>query len=69
VVEALRRTAGVPRREKLLGVIDAAPFDRGGAMLSYRPDKNQGADQVFFTLTQADGWFKPVVPPIKLVGQ
>jgi hypothetical protein len=69
VVEALRRVAGDPRREKLPSAIDAAPFNLGGAVLSYRPDKNQGADQVFFTITQADGSFKPVVPLIKMVGQ
>jgi hypothetical protein len=69
VVEALRGTAGDPRREKLPGAADVVPFDRGGAMLSYRPDKDQGADQVFFTITQADGSFKPVVPLIKMVGQ
>jgi hypothetical protein len=69
VVEPLRGTAGIPRREKLLGAVDEAPFDRGGVMLSYRLDKNQGADQVFFTITQADGSFEPVVPLIKTVGQ
>lgn len=69
MIEALRGVAGDPRREKLLSAINATPFDRGGAMLSYRPNKNQGADQVFFTITQADGSFKPVVPLIKMVGQ
>jgi len=69
VLEALRRVAGDPRRGKPLGAINAAPFNLGGAVLSYRPDKNQGSDQVFFTITQADGSFKPVVPLITMVGQ
>ena len=38
-------------------------------MLSYDPDKNQGADEVFFTIMQAGGSFKPVVRLIKMAGQ
>ncbi len=68
MVEPLRGMAGDPRREMLLSAINAAPFDRGGAMPSCRPDKNEGADQVFFTIAQAGGSFKPVVPLIKMVG-
>ena len=56
-------------REKLLSAINAAWFDLGGAEPSYGPDKNQGADQVFFMIAQADGSFKPVVRLIKMVGQ
>ena len=41
----------------------------GGVVLSYGPDKNQGSDQVFFTIMQADGSFKPVVRLIKMAGQ
>jgi branched-chain amino acid transport system substrate-binding protein len=64
VVEALRRV-----REKLLSAINAAPFDLGGVVPSYGPDKNQGSDQVFFTIVQADGPFKPLVRLIKMAGQ
>ena len=64
MVEALRRV-----REKLLSAINAAPFDLGGVVLSYGPDKNQGSDQVFFTIVQADGPFKPLVRLIKMAGQ
>ena len=49
------------------GRMDAAEFDKevgkfdlGGITLTYGPDKNQGMDQVFFTVIQADGSFKPV---------
>jgi branched-chain amino acid transport system substrate-binding protein len=69
VGEALRRVDGDPTREKLLTAINAAPFDLGGVVLSYGPDKNQGSNQVFFTIMQADGWFKPVVRLIKMAGQ
>ena len=69
LVEALRRVDGDPTREKLLSAINAAPFELGGVVLSYGPDKNQGSDQVFFTIMQADGSFKPVVRLIKMAGQ
>jgi hypothetical protein len=32
----------------------------GGVTLSYGPDDNQGMDQVFLTVIQADGSLKPV---------
>ena len=60
---------GDPAREKLLRAINAAPFDLGGVVLSYGPDKNQGSDEVFFMIMQADGSFKPVVRLIKMAGQ
>jgi len=69
LVEALRRVDGDPTHEKLLSAINAAPFEFGGVVLSYGPDKNQGSDQVFFTIMQADGSFKPVVRLIKMAGQ
>jgi branched-chain amino acid transport system substrate-binding protein len=60
VVEALRRIEGEPTREALLTAIAKAPIDLGGLVLTYGPDRNQGMDQVFFTIVQADGSFKPV---------
>jgi branched-chain amino acid transport system substrate-binding protein len=69
VVEALKRVDGEPTREKLLDAINAAPFDLGGVTLRYGPDKNQGSDQVFFTILQADGSFKPVTQLVRTVGQ
>ena len=35
-------------------------FNFGGVKLTYGPNKNQGSNQVFFTILQADGTFKPV---------
>ncbi|MEA2991739.1 MAG: hypothetical protein QOD40_659 [Alphaproteobacteria bacterium] len=68
VVEALKRVPGDPSREALLDAIAKAPFDLGGLQLSYGPAKNQGSDQVFFTILQADGSFKPVTRLIKTSG-
>ena len=69
VVEALKRVPGEPTREKLLDAIAAAPFDLGGVVLNYGPAKNQGTDQVFFTILQADGSFKSVVRLARMPGQ
>ncbi|MEA2977910.1 MAG: hypothetical protein QOF19_3430 [Alphaproteobacteria bacterium] len=68
VVEALKRVPGDPSREALLDAMAKAPFDLGGMQLSYGPAKNQGSDQVFFTILQADGSFKPVTRLVKTSG-
>ena len=60
VVETLKRLPGEPTREGFLDAIAKAPFDFGGVTLSYGPTKNQGSDQVYFTVLQTDGSFKPV---------
>ena len=70
VVETLKRISGEPTREAFLDVIAKnGSFDLGGIRLSYGPGKNQGMDQVFFTILQADGSFKPVTQLTKRVGQ
>ena len=61
VVEALGKLEGPVTREKLLSTIkEVGTFDLGGITLSYGADDNQGMDQVFLTVIQADGNFKPV---------
>jgi branched-chain amino acid transport system substrate-binding protein len=67
VVDALKRVKGEPTREALLDAINSAPFDLGGVTLSYGPTKNQGSDQVFFTILQADGTFRPVTRLVRIV--
>jgi ABC-type branched-subunit amino acid transport system substrate-binding protein len=68
IVEALKRIPGEPSREALLDIIAKAPFDLGGVKLSFGPTKNQGSDQVYFTILQSDGSFKPVQKLIKIAG-
>lgn len=66
VIEALKRTPGEPTREALLDTIfKTGSFDLGGVKLTYGPNRNQGMDEVFFTILQADGSFKPVKRLIK----
>ena len=61
VVEALEKVKGPVTRAGLLSTIkEVGTFDLGGITLSYGPDDNQGMDQVFLTVIQADGSFKPV---------
>jgi ABC-type branched-subunit amino acid transport system substrate-binding protein len=61
VVEALEKVKGPITRAGLLSAIDeVGTFDLGGITLSYGPDKNQGMNQVFLTVIQADGSLKPV---------
>jgi branched-chain amino acid transport system substrate-binding protein len=69
VGDALKRIDGEPTREKLLDAIGQAPFNFGGVVLSYGPTKNQGSDQVYFTILQADGSFKPVTRLVRTAGQ
>ena len=61
VVDALGKMKGPVTRAGLLSTIkEVGTFDLGGITLSYGPDDNQGMDQVFFTVIQADGKFKPI---------
>jgi ABC-type branched-subunit amino acid transport system substrate-binding protein len=66
VAETLTRVKGEPTREAFLDVIAKnGTFDFGGVKLGYGPNKNQGMDEVFFTILQADGSFKPVTRLVK----
>lgn len=68
VVEALKRIPGEPSREALLDAIAKAPFDLGGVKLSFGPANNQGSNQVYFTILQSDGTFKPILKLLKTAG-
>ena len=60
IVEALGHVNGPVTRAGLLSTIkEVGTFDVGGITLSYGPDDNQGMDQVFLTVIQGDGSFKP----------
>jgi len=61
VIEALGKVKGPVTRAGLLSTIkEVGTFDLGGITLSYGSDDTQGMDQVFLTVIQADGSFKPV---------
>jgi hypothetical protein len=61
VIEALQRVPGEPTREALLDAITyTGAFDLDGIELTYGPQNNQGMNEVFFTILQADGSFMPV---------
>ena len=61
IVEALGKLKGEITRASLLSTVkEVGTFDLGGVTLSYGPNDNQGMDQVFLTVIQADGSFKPV---------
>jgi len=68
IVEALQRIPGEPTRESLLDAIVQAPFDLGGVKLNFGPEKNQGSDQVYFTILQPDGSFKSILKFVKTDG-
>jgi ABC-type branched-subunit amino acid transport system substrate-binding protein len=61
VVEALQQLGEPVTREGLLATIrEVGTFDLDGITLDYGPNDNQGMDQVFLTVIQADGSFKTV---------
>ena len=61
VIEALGKVKDPVTRAGLLSTIkEVGTFDLGGITLSYGPNDNQGTDQVFLTVIQADGSFKPI---------
>ena len=60
-IAALEKMGGAPTRDGLIKAIkDTGTFDIGGLAMTYGPMKNQGLDQVFLTVIQADGSFKAV---------
>ncbi len=59
VAAALEKISGEPSRKALTETILGGTFDLGGVTLTYGPQDNQGMDQVFLTIIQPDGTFKP----------
>jgi branched-chain amino acid transport system substrate-binding protein len=61
VIAALEKVGGAPTRDGLIKAIkDTGKFDIGGLTMTFGPTKNEGLDQVFLTVIQSDGSFKPV---------
>ena len=69
VVEGLKRIPGEPTRETFLDAIESAPFDLGGVTLKFSATQNQGSNQVYFTVLQADGSFRAVTRLVKTVAR
>jgi branched-chain amino acid transport system substrate-binding protein len=69
VVETLKRMPEEPTREAFLDVIAKGGFDLGGVKLNYAANKNRGMDEVFFTVLQSDGTFRPVSRLLKTSGR
>lgn len=59
VAAALDRVAGEPTRRTFLEALGGA-FDLDGVRLAFGPGRNQGSDDVFLTVIQADGGSRPV---------
>ena len=63
-IEALRQAGPDVTREGFLQtVFEKGPFELGGVTLAFGADDNQGMDEVFMTVLQADGTFKPRTIP------
>ncbi len=58
-IAALEKTNGEPTRQDFLNTIFSNTFDLGGLKLSFGPANNQGLAEVFLTVLQSDGSFKP----------
>ena len=69
VVEAIRRIPGEPTRDAFLDAIEREPFDLGGMKLTFSATQNQGSKQVYFTVLQSDGFFRPVTRLVKTVAK
>ena len=60
-IAALEKMGREPTRNGLIKAIkDTGKFEIGGLAMTYGPTKNEGLDQVFLTVIQADGSFKAV---------
>jgi ABC-type branched-subunit amino acid transport system substrate-binding protein len=69
VAEALKRMPEEPSREAFLDVLAGDGFDFGGVKLKYTSSSNQGMDNVFFTVLQSDGSFRPVTRLMTMSGR
>jgi branched-chain amino acid transport system substrate-binding protein len=64
---ALEKAGANPTREGFLKAIkDTGKFDFGGLSMTFGPTDNEGLDQVFMTMIQADGKFKAVDKLVRL---
>lgn len=60
IAAALEKVPGEPTRKAMLDTVMSSSFDLDGLTLTYGPNDNQGLDEIFLTVIQQDGSFKPV---------
>jgi len=67
---ALEKAGANPTREGFLKAIkDTGKFDFGGLTMTFGPNDNEGLDQVFMTMIQADGKFKAIEKLVRLTSK
>ena len=60
VIQALEKLNGEPTRKDLLAALSSGTYDLGGIKLTFGPNDSQGSDEVFLTVIDKGGKFKPV---------
>ncbi len=61
IAAALDRINGEPTRKGFVEAVQkSGGFDLGGFKLNYGPDNNRGSNEVYLTVIQPDGSFRPV---------
>lgn len=60
VIQALEKLSGEPTRKDLLAALSSGTYDLGGIKLTFGPNDSQGSDEVFLTVIDKGGKFKPV---------
>jgi ABC-type branched-subunit amino acid transport system substrate-binding protein len=61
IIAALGKIDGMPTRQAFTEIVrKSGGFDLGGIKLTYGETNNRGSDQVFLTMIQPDGSFKPI---------
>jgi ABC-type branched-subunit amino acid transport system substrate-binding protein len=69
VIAALEKIPGEITRQALVDTVaKTGRFDFGGMQLNYGPNDSRGSSQVFLTVIQPDGSFKPVEVLPKIAG-
>lgn len=60
VIQALDKLSGEPTRKDLLAALSSGTYDLGGVKLTFGANDSQGSDEVFLTVIDKGGKFKPV---------
>jgi ABC-type branched-subunit amino acid transport system substrate-binding protein len=60
VIQALEKLNGEPTRKDLLAALSSGTYDLGGIKLTFGANDSQGSDEVFLTVIDKGGKFKPV---------